>query len=120
MRIFKSNRFNDFAKRESLSDKSLKAVVKALEEGQADADLGGGVFKQRLAKLGGGKSGGCRLIIFFKKGARVFFIYGFPKSERENITRVELRNAKRLAKILLNLTEEQLDAELNAGGFMEI
>jgi hypothetical protein len=49
-----------------------------------------------------------------------FFIYGFPKSERENITTVELQNVKRLAKVLLNLTDGQLNAELTAGGFVEI
>jgi hypothetical protein len=120
MRIFKSRRFSDFADKESISDMSLKRAAQALEEGRVDADLGGGVFKQRLARPGGGKSGGYRLIICFRKGVLTFFIYGFPKSERENITTVELRNVKRLAKILLNLTDEQLNAELTAGGFVEI
>lgn len=120
MRIFKSNKFSVFADKEGISDQSLKDVATALEEGKIDADLGGGVFKQRLARQGGGKSGGYRLIIFFKKDARIFFVYGFPKSERENITAIELRNAKRLAKALLNSTEEQLKTELTVGSFVEI
>jgi hypothetical protein len=120
MRIFKGDHFCDFAKREKISDKSLKDVVKAAEEGRIEADLGAGVIKQRLARPGGGKSRGCRLIICFKKGARAFFIYGFPKSERANLSALELRYAKLLAKALFNMTEEQLNAELASGKFVEI
>jgi hypothetical protein len=120
MRIFKLDNFCDFAEKEKISDNSLKSVVKATEEGRIDADLGGGVIKQRLARLGGGKSRGYRLIICFKKGARAFFIYGFPKSERENVTAHELRYVKLMAKSLFKLTDEELGLELASGKFVEI
>ena len=40
--------------------------------GQVDADLGGGLFKKRLARQGGGKRSGYRVLIGYKK----------PKTER--------------------------------------
>jgi hypothetical protein len=120
MRIFKNHKFKSFAEKEGIDDEALQNVSKDLEEGRVDADLGGGVFKQRLARQGEGKSGGYRLIIFFRKEQRTFFVYGFPKSERENISAIELRQAKRLAKALLNMPDEQLAAELTVGSFVEI
>lgn len=57
-----------------------------------DADLGGGVIKQRFARLGQGKSGGFRSIVLFRRGARAFFVYGFAKNDRDNIDRQELND----------------------------
>jgi hypothetical protein len=56
-----------------------------------DADLGGGVLKQRIAREGGGKSGGFRAIILFKVGGHSFFVHGFAKNEKADITPKELR-----------------------------
>jgi hypothetical protein len=73
MRIFKNGWFSRFAEREAISDEELKAAVADIENGRFDADLGGGVYKQRLARSGGGKSGGYRVIVFFKKNDKTFF-----------------------------------------------
>jgi hypothetical protein len=56
-----------------------------IEQGLVDADLGGGVIKQRIARRGAGKSGGFRALILFKAGERAFFVHGFAKSDRDNI-----------------------------------
>jgi hypothetical protein len=120
MRIFKGSWFKHFAKKEKISDKALKNVSNLLERGQFDADLGGGVFKQRLARPGGGKSSGYRLIIFFRKGDRTFFIYAYPKSSLDNITGEELKDYKKLAKHFLHLTDEQLDIMIGDEMFQEI
>ncbi len=69
--------------------------------GRVDADLGGGVIKQRIARKGGGKSGGVRAILLFRRGSHVFFVFGFPKSERANISKDELAAFRKLADILL-------------------
>ena len=53
---------------------------------------GGGVFKQRIAREGGGKSGGFRTIILFKVGGHSFFVEGFAKNEKTNVTP---RNSRR-------------------------
>ena len=120
MRIFKVPRFTRFADKEGINDDSLKNAVSQLEAGLCDADLGGGVYKQRLARTGGGKSGGYRILVCFRQGMTSFFIYGFPKSSRENITTSETNDLKKLAKVLFAMSDEQLDAQVKAGAFQEI
>ncbi len=120
MRIFKTKRFVGFAQRETISDKALKQAVTQLDSGEFDADLGAGVFKQRLARPGSGKSGGYRLIVCFKRDALSFFVYGFAKSDQANISQADLRDLKKMAKILLTMTAEQLATEVAAGRLYEI
>ena len=85
MRIFKTKPFVRFAKRESLDDASLIGAVFEIERGLVDADLGGGVIKKRVARAGRGKSGGYRVLIAVRAGDRAVFLFGFAKSERDNI-----------------------------------
>ena len=66
MRVFKNTWFTRFAKKEGITDSELREAVNQLEAGQADADLGGGVYKVRIARPGKGKSGGYRVIVFFR------------------------------------------------------
>jgi hypothetical protein len=99
---------------------SLKDMVNRLEAGQSDADLGGGVYKVRAARQGAGKSGGYRVIVFFKSGERTFYVYGFAKSSRDNIDEKELRNHKQAARFLLALSDKQLDALVKTGQYTEI
>ena len=79
MRIFKNRPFARFARKSGLSDAGLLKAVRDAERGLVDADLGGGVIKQRIARPGGGKSGGFRTIVLFRSGARAFFVHGFAK-----------------------------------------
>ncbi len=88
-------------------------------EGQIDADLGGGVIKQRIGGSGQGRSGGYRTIILFRRGARAFFIYGFAKSDRANIDQVEEQQFREAAKYVLGLPERQLADLLGRGDFVE-
>jgi hypothetical protein len=120
MRIFKDRRFDRFVSDEGISDKQLKDAVGEIEAGLVEADLGGHVFKKRLARAGEGKSGGYRAIVFFKSGERTFFHYGFPKSRRDNITKLELKSSKKTAKELFKLSDKQLDALVEAGYYIEI
>jgi hypothetical protein len=120
MRVFKTKRFAGFAQKEAISDRALKQAVTRLDSGEFDADLGAGIFKQRLARPGSGKSGGYRVIVCFKKGSLSFFVYGFAKSDQANISQADLRALKKVAKILLALTGEQLVAEVAAGRLYEI
>jgi len=73
MRIFKNKWFAKFAKKEGISDEKLIRAVGEIDGGNADADYGGGVIKQRIARTEEGKSGGYRTIILFRKGNRAFF-----------------------------------------------
>jgi hypothetical protein len=115
VKIFKNLWFSRFAEREGISDEELKAMVNRLETGQVDADLGGGVCKQRLARPGAGKSGGYQIIVFFRIGERTFFVYGFAKSDTANISRQELRKFKENARRILALTNDEIEAWLKDG-----
>jgi hypothetical protein len=83
VRLFKVKWFAKFAKRERLRDASLKEAVARADRGLIDADLGGHVIKQRVARPGRGKSGGYRVIIALQTKERAVFLYGFAKNERE-------------------------------------
>jgi hypothetical protein len=120
MRILKNTWFSHFAQKEDIDDKTLKSIASQLEKGQFDADLGGGVYKQRIARSGKGKSGGYRVVIFFKKGKLTFFVYGFAKSNMSNISESELKDFRKLAKYMLSMTNEQVDMEIKAGRYREI
>ena len=96
-----------------------EAVVRA-EKGQIDADLGGEVIKQRIARPGQGRSKGYRTIIVFRRGGKAFFVYGFAKSQRANIDDDEREQFKEAAKHVLALTEKQLAALLTRGDFLEV
>ena len=90
------------------------------EKGQVDADLGGGVIKQRVARPGRGKSGGYRTIIFFRRGERAVFAYGFAKSDRANIDDDEEKQFKEAARHVLQLTEKRVEALVQNGDFVEV
>ncbi len=108
MRIFKTKGFARFTLKESIADETLHDVVKQLELGNYDVDLGAGLYKQRIPRQGGGKSGGYRVIICFKHEDRSFFLYAFPKSEKANISVKEKADLKKLAKIYLSMTDTEL------------
>jgi len=120
MRIFKNTLFTRFADKEGIMDAELRKTVNQLESRTVDADLGGGVYKVRVPRPGEGKSGGYRVIVFFKKGVRAFFVYGFAKSNRANIDRGELQIFKDGAKDQLAMTDEQIEAWLRNGTLIEI
>jgi hypothetical protein len=121
VRVFKNTWFTRFATKEGIADGELKAIVNdVLEAGQAEANLGGGVYKVRLARPGEGKSGGYRVIVLFKSGALTFFVYGFAKSDRDNLDRKEVKHYKELAKDYLNLSDTMITNVLQSGKFVEI
>jgi len=120
VRIFQSRWFKRFAGKEGIADNALWEAVARAEKGQIDADLGGEVIKQRIARPGQGRSKGYRTIILFRRGARAFFVYGFSKSQRANIDNDEREQFKEAAKLVLALTETQIAVRLEKGDFVEV
>lgn len=90
MQIFKTKWFARYARRERIADRGLTEAITRAEHGLVDADLGGGIIKQRVARTGQGRSGGYRMLIAYRAGHRAVFLYGFAKRERENIDPDEL------------------------------
>ena len=120
MQTFKTKAFARFADREGLEDAALCEAVRRARSGLIDADLGGGVIKQRIARKGGGRSGGFRTIVLFRRGELAFFVYGFAKSDRENLRRNELETYRLLADEYLALDETGLAVAQAAGAIVEV
>ena len=120
MRIFGTKAFNRFAVSEEISDADLREAVQRAESGLVDADLGGGVIKQRIARQGGGKSGGFRTIVLFRRGSLAFFVHGFAKSDQDNIERDELRQFRKLAGVMLALGDDKIAVALAKGAIVEV
>jgi hypothetical protein len=118
--IYESRWFQRFARKEGISDAALLEAVARAENGQIDADLGGGVIKQRISRPGQGRSKGYRTIILFRRGTKAFFVYGFAKSQRANIDDDEKAQFQEAAKHVLALTEKQLAELLKRGDFVEV
>jgi hypothetical protein len=108
VRVFKYTRFSRFADKEGITDNELLEIVDQLEAKQADANLGGDVYKVRVARPGEGKSGGHRVIVYFRNEFRTLFAYGFSKSDRDNISAKDLKRFKEDAKSRLSYTDEQI------------
>jgi len=108
LKVFKNAWFGRFVRRERISANALFDAVELAENGQIDADLGGGVIKQRIVRPGEGKSKGYRSIVLFRKGVMSFFVYGFSKSELGNICQDEEKQFKNMARHVLSLTDAQL------------
>ena len=120
MRIFKNRWFAKFAKDEGISDEKLCKAVKDAENGLIDADYGGGVIKQRIARPNEGKSGGFRSIILYRQGEKAFFVFGFPKKDKDNIKIDEVRWFKKMAKSTFELSEDQLEKLIKTGDFRPV
>lgn len=120
MRVFKNAWFSKFAAKEKISDEALCEAVKRAQLGLIDADLGGGVIKQRVARPGSGRSGGFRTLVFFRARSRAVFAFGFAKNDQANIGGKDERELKDAAKIVLGLSEEMVDRQLAAGRFQEV
>ncbi len=120
MRIFKTKWFTRFASKEGIDDEKLVETVQVIESGLVDADYGGGLIKQRIARDGGGKSGGFRSAVAFRSENRSIFLFAFPKNAQENLTIVEKREYKKAAALYLGMTEEQITAAVAAGVLIEV
>jgi len=120
MRVFKTKPFARFADHEGIADADLCDAIRRAGQGLVDADLGGGVIKQRIARKGRGKSGGFRSIVLFRRGDKAFFAYGFAKSGRDNIRRDELKAFRDLADTMLALDGKALAAAMRNGTIVEI
>jgi hypothetical protein len=120
MRVFKNKSFARFARKSRITDAVLCAATSDASRGLIDADLGGGVVKQRVARQGGGKSGGFRTIILFRLLERAFFVHGFAKNEQDNIQDDELAAFKMLATEMMAYDDEALVRAIENGTLTEV
>lgn len=106
MKIFKTKEFARLARKNRVSDEDLREAVRRAEEGLIDAVIGAHLIKQRVAREGGGRSGGYRTIIFIKEKDRAVFLYMFEKSQQANLTKLEEEAYRDFAKVLAGIDNE--------------
>jgi hypothetical protein len=120
VRIFKTKAFARFARKERISDAMLREAVQRAERGLIDADLSGGLIKQRVARPGAGRSGGFRVLMGFRPKARAVFILGFAKSDQANISTRQEAGYRELALGALSADNAVVARALAAGELIEI
>ena len=120
MRVFKTKDFARYSRRERITDMALCEVIARVERGLIDADLGGGLVKQRVPRKGQGRSGGFRTLIAYRSLERSVFMHGFAKSDRDNISDSPLDVLRLAAKQALEAEEEIVRSLLEAGEWKEI
>jgi hypothetical protein len=121
MRILKTRNFAKLAAGEGLTDEALKDAIKEFEQGLTGDNLGGNLYKKRVAVGSKGKSGGLRTILVHKAADnKVFCIYVFAKNERDNISGKELKTFKEMADYLLGLKEEQIKKSIETNTLFEV
>jgi hypothetical protein len=120
VRIFKTKWLVRYARRERIADDSLRDAIARAERGLVDAELGGGVIKQRVARAGEGRSGGYRMLIAHRAGDRAVFLYGFAKRERDNIDADELLTLREIDAAWLAADPARIAEALEEDALQEV
>lgn len=120
MRIFLTRGVVRFARRQRIADASLSEAIERAERGTIDADLGGGLIKQRVARPGQGRSGGFRMIVAYRAAGRAVFLYAFAKSDRDNIDGDELEALRTIGANWLAASAELVGQAIEDGDLKEI
>ena len=119
MRIFKTKTLARFTRQHGIDDASLVAAVENAIRGLVDADLGGHIIKQRVARPGQGKRGGFRMLVGIRPD-RAIFLFGFAKNERENIDDDQLRTLRDIVASWFAADEMKIAQALKVGLLIEV
>ena len=120
MNVYQTKWFERWARKQKLTTDDLMTAVQEMDSGLYEADLGGGLFKKRIAQVGQGKRSGFRTLLATNLGDRWIFVYGFPKNARSNIDKDEKEALKKLASHLLSLTQSDIEQAVSAGELFEV
>ncbi|HEX4774458.1 MAG TPA: type II toxin-antitoxin system RelE/ParE family toxin [Candidatus Saccharimonadales bacterium] len=120
MRIFAIKRFHAWAKGHELTDALLRRAVEEIAQGNVEANLGGHLYKKRIATKGRGKSGSVRTLVAYSAKQRTFFLYAFEKNDQSNITPREKIALQELGKFYLGLTDKELTLRLKNRAIIEV
>lgn len=120
VRIYKTKSFFNWSSKHEVEDIHLVKAIEEIKIGINVVDLGGYLYKKRIATKGRGKSRSVRTILAYKREESVFFLHGYEKGEKDNILDFEKNALKKLAKVLLMLTEIQIQKALINGEIKEV
>ncbi|MCL2297477.1 MAG: type II toxin-antitoxin system RelE/ParE family toxin [Proteobacteria bacterium] len=119
-RVFRTRAFTRWMSKAGISDALLVHAVSEMEHGLIDADSGGGIVKKRIALPGKGKRGSARTIVATRRSGRWFFLLGFAKNEKDNISLDELKALQAMASDYLALDSDRLDQTVQFGKLTEV
>lgn len=119
-RIFTTKTFSKWQRKTGMGDQSLIKAIQEIQSGLVDAQLAKGLVKKRVAQSGRGKQSSARTLVATYFEDRWFFIFGFLKNEKSNITAKELQWLMSFAQQLLDLRDDELSMAIEAGELCEI
>jgi hypothetical protein len=109
-RVFKTKTFDRWA-RKVVRDELLCQAAREIEQGQYEADLGGGICKKRVAVSGQGKSGSTRTLVAKKHMTAIFFLAGREKNAPgSDFSAKEVDAAKIIGHGLESASIQKIDA----------
>jgi len=122
MRVFKNKWFTRWARGEDIPDATLLKIAAEVVDGKVEANLGGCLFKKRIARTGQGKSGGYRTIVGYKRpnSERIIFLYAFAKNVKANISNKEEAALNLAAEAFISADDGQVDELLAEGSIGEV
>ena len=112
--------FAKWAAKQNIPENELHNALEEIRSGKFEANLGGHIYKKRIRFEGKGKSGSGRTIVCYQRGDKAIYIHGFAKNEKTNLSNKELTAFKEFTKVLLGLSDEQIQIALRAGDFKEV
>lgn len=118
--VYLTKPFARFARKARIREVELWETARLANAGAIDADLGGGVIKQRIARAGEGKSGGARAIFLFRFKGRAVFVFGFEKKDLGNIKAHELEAFKELADVILGYSDAEIAKRVADGALIDL
>jgi len=116
----KTKWFTKWAKKNSISDNILLKTLEDVSNNLNVVNLGGGLYKVRTPGMGKGKSSGYRTLVVYREMEKAIFIYGFSKTDRDNLDNDELKYFKKLAKDLLQLSTKEYSRQEKLGNFCSL
>jgi hypothetical protein len=108
MKAYLPKSFQREARSARITDEDCRKALSRADSGLIDADLGGGLIKQRIPRVGQGAARGLRTVIFYRRGAVAVFLHIFAKSDKANLTKTELAEYLKFAEFLGRLSEPKL------------
>ena len=91
-----------------------------IHQGAIDANLGGGVIKQRIARKGQGRSSGSRAIVLLCLQGRMVYVYGFEKKDKDALAEDELSAFRELATVMQGYRDAELAKRVADGALIKV
>lgn len=104
LRVFAFKDVVRFVRKFHIPDEGVWNVVHA----QPDADLGGGLYKYRIARPGEGSRGGGRVLVALKIESRAILMFAWERKDMENIKPNELKAYREVARMYLGYSDAQM------------